>query len=226
MWTIRHILVPTDLSEPAERALERALDLAAQHHASITLLNASDESLRDYYPSQFESDRAAMERLLAAENPPEIQVNITQRDGSPSEAILRVADEVRADLIVMGTHGRKGIRRAVLGSVTEAVVRSSGSAKRTLTTESNSSFGSRTLRQRPQARTESTPPVNTRRPMRRRRRKKSAQAPAWCSSHNAMVVATCGEAVQVACEVGNCLRGVPGHVSRLAETCASWFKEP
>ncbi len=124
MWTIRHILVPTDLSGPAERALECALDLAAQHHATVTLLNASDASLRDYYPAGFESDRAAMEKLLAAKRPAGVQVDITQRDGPPSEAILRFVDEMRVDLVVMGTHGRKGLGRAVLGSVTDAVVRS------------------------------------------------------------------------------------------------------
>lgn len=123
MWTIRHILVPTDLGEPAERALECALDLAVQHHASVTLLNASGESLRDYYPTGFEADRAALEKLLTTKAPAGVQVAVAQRDGPAAEAIVRAAKEMQADLIVMGTHGRKGLGRAVLGSVTDAVVR-------------------------------------------------------------------------------------------------------
>lgn len=123
MWTIRQILVPTDMSATAERALECAVDLAAHRGASVTVLNSSDASLRDYYPAGFDADRAAMEKVVTAHTRQGVAIKIIQRDGPAAEAIRRVAKEIGADLIVMGTHGRSGLGRAVLGSVTEEVVR-------------------------------------------------------------------------------------------------------
>lgn len=124
MWTIRQILVPTDYSAAAERALTCAVELAVRHDASVTLLNASDAPVRDYYPGGFAADREAMERLVAAHRQEGVTINIIQRDGPAAEAILRAANDLEADLIVMGTHGRSGLGRAVLGSVTDRVVRS------------------------------------------------------------------------------------------------------
>jgi nucleotide-binding universal stress UspA family protein len=124
MWTIRHILVPTDLSDAAGVAIDRAFDLAKKHDAAVTVLNASEASLRGYYPEEFEADRRTIEKLVNAKAPAGIQVKVTQRDGPAAEAILQAADDLGADLIVMGTHGRSGLGRAVLGSVTETVVRS------------------------------------------------------------------------------------------------------
>jgi nucleotide-binding universal stress UspA family protein len=125
MWTIRKILVPTDLSAAAERALQCAVDLAAQHAATVTVLNASEAPLRTYYPGGFGADREAMEKVVAAHAQKGVAIDIIQRDGPAVEAIARVAHELGANLIVMGTHGRSGLGRAVLGSVTEQVLRAS-----------------------------------------------------------------------------------------------------
>jgi universal stress protein family protein len=66
MWTIRHILVPTDLSDAAALAIDRAFDLAKKHDAAVTVLNASDAGLRGYYPEGFEADRRTIEKLAGS----------------------------------------------------------------------------------------------------------------------------------------------------------------
>jgi nucleotide-binding universal stress UspA family protein len=119
------ILVPTDRSDPARRALEQAADLAARYDATITTLHVVDTRELDGGSEMDERTAAAQAELDAAiddldlEPTPEAVV----RAGIPSEEILDYADESGMDLIVMGTHGRTGVRRYLLGSVAEKVVR-------------------------------------------------------------------------------------------------------
>ena len=119
------ILVPTDRSDPARRALEQAADLAARYDATITTLHVVDTRELGGGPEMDERTAAARAELDAAiddldvEPTPEAAV----RAGIPSEEIIDYADESGTDLIVMGTHGRTGVRRYLLGSVAEKVVR-------------------------------------------------------------------------------------------------------
>lgn len=124
------ILLPTDGSEAAEAALDHAVRLARAFDASVHVLSVvepipaveMDAALvheRLSESAQLAVDRAC-ERLDAAGVPHESSV----RDGSAHRAILAAAEEAAADLIVMGTHGRTGVGRVLLGSVTERVVRS------------------------------------------------------------------------------------------------------
>ena len=126
------ILVPTDGSTEVEQALEYAFDLAREHGASVRTLYVVDaagygglpmetawqgisEALRD-------EGREAIEHVEAIA-PPDVDVAGTVLDGSPSRVIVEEAARQECDLIVMGTHGRGGIDRLLLGSVTERVVR-------------------------------------------------------------------------------------------------------
>lgn len=125
MWNIRQILVALDLAEPApSRALDHAVDLAAKHDAAVTVVYASNVPMRKYYPDGFEADRAEIERLVATEHARHVRISILQRDPAAPQAIVRAAEEIGADLIVMGTRGRTSLGRLVLGSVTESVIRS------------------------------------------------------------------------------------------------------
>lgn len=125
MWNIRRILVALDLSEPApSRALDYAVQLAAKHDATVTVLYASSEPLSKYYPNGFDPDRKQIETLVATETSQHVKITIAQRDPPASEAIVRAADEIGADLIVMGTRKRSKLGRAVLGSVIRLVIRS------------------------------------------------------------------------------------------------------
>ena len=128
--TFNHILVPTDFSDPAKHAREIAITLARKLDAKVTLLNA-------YYvpplplgnPFEWpmgEVSRLAhedMEKELAAAKQDYPNVAAIVRAGSPAETIMSVARELRADLIVMGTHGRRGVSRFLLGSVAANIVR-------------------------------------------------------------------------------------------------------
>lgn len=130
----KHILVPTDLSEGAEQALAYACELARTLDAEVHLLNvvgipslgvpelgvAMTSTIIDQLVTENQAtlDEIARTRCHARLG----QVLI--RSGDPRDMINRTAQELGADLIVMGTHGRRGITRALLGSVAETVVRS------------------------------------------------------------------------------------------------------
>jgi nucleotide-binding universal stress UspA family protein len=129
---IRHVLVPTDFSEHAEQAVEVAVTMAVQFKAKLTLLHVAHrpnyaygqrtaQSLDDLLPgAQNALDKATAQVRARC---PNVQGLLAQ--GHPWEAILRFVEEQRVDLVVMGTHGRHGLPRALLGSVTERVLRSS-----------------------------------------------------------------------------------------------------
>ncbi|NHN40323.1 universal stress protein [Halorubellus sp. JP-L1] len=130
-----HILVPTDGSPGVERAVEHAVDLAAAHDATLHALyvvntasyssmpmETSWEHIRDMLGEEGER---ALERVQELADPAGVDVETVVVDGSPSREIVHYAEDGGIDLIVMGTHGRGGIDRLLLGSVAERVVRAS-----------------------------------------------------------------------------------------------------
>jgi nucleotide-binding universal stress UspA family protein len=124
------ILFPTDGSDGAAVALEHAIEQAAAHGAQIHVLFVANttyagggavegtaiESLRSTGRDAVDT---AVERIADAGLDAEGEV----RDGDPYSEILDYAEETAADMIVMGTHGRRGLDRYLLGSVTEKIVR-------------------------------------------------------------------------------------------------------
>jgi nucleotide-binding universal stress UspA family protein len=135
MTPFKHILVPTDFGGAAERALDVAIALAAKFESKLTLLHASWLPSSAYFvyaegltwPTD-ELAKAAHKALDASLSkakgayPKTEAVMVT---GEAWQTILDQAKERRADLIVMGTHGRRGLSRVLLGSVAESVVRCS-----------------------------------------------------------------------------------------------------
>jgi nucleotide-binding universal stress UspA family protein len=132
--SIKRILVPTDMSEFSNLALEYALLFQKKLGSAITLLFideystifAADYPLGYYLENASAAKKQAQEslRLYAKEHVPETaQVTALVVEDSPARAIVTTADDIQADLIIMGTHGRRGLRRALLGSVTERVLR-------------------------------------------------------------------------------------------------------
>lgn len=126
------ILVPLDGSQLAERALEPALEMARATDAEIILLEAVQDSLapvpeahynvpaRETYRSAITSMRYLQE--VAARVRPQVRkVRWHVEEGDPIDAILSFAHHQDVDLIVMGTHGRSGVSRVVMGSVAEKV---------------------------------------------------------------------------------------------------------
>jgi nucleotide-binding universal stress UspA family protein len=131
----RTILVPTDFSPQADAALEYAAGLGARLDATIHLVHAVPVPIMGvpeigvaYVSLNIESitkqaqtaldDRAKTYREQVSMAPVRLET------GDARDVIDRVAETIGADLIIMGTHGRRGIRRALLGSVAESVVRS------------------------------------------------------------------------------------------------------
>ncbi|MFP8952092.1 universal stress protein [Natrialbaceae archaeon A-arb3/5] len=127
------ILVPTDGSAEGERALTYAFELAQTHNATIHALYVVNPSGYGGLPMETawegindalrDEGETAVERVEEL-SPEDVPVETTVLDGSPSQTIVEEATLDGCDLIVMGTHGRGGIDRLLLGSVTERVVRS------------------------------------------------------------------------------------------------------
>lgn len=129
----RNILVPIDFSEPSEKAATAACALAQKTGATVHLLHAyviPVESVglaltvSQQYVEQFVSESKEQLQQLAAKLCPGASMGpFLVESGDPREVITEEAKKLHAELIVMGTHGRRGITRALIGSVAESVVR-------------------------------------------------------------------------------------------------------
>lgn len=129
------ILVATDLEEASGKALERALDLARALDATVEIVHAV--RLPPYYYSAYAEGlawpveelegeaRRALQKTLEAARAQYAKVDGRVIAGEPCEAVVAAAKAMKADLIVVGTHGRRGLPRVVLGSVAEKIVRTS-----------------------------------------------------------------------------------------------------
>lgn len=140
MTTIRKILLPTDFSLPAQGAREWATALGRQHGASLTLLHVYQPisyALPEGYVLPSASLLADLEVKLGAaldqarrelEALSDLRVDTQLVQGVPFAEIVKFARDGGYDLIVIGTHGRTGLRHALLGSVAEKVVRKASCA--------------------------------------------------------------------------------------------------
>jgi len=119
------ILVPTDGSPGSERAFEVAATLASTHDAAIHVLSVVDEHgpTDDWDYDDDSPAEAFIESQADHVDTAGLSVTPAVREGVVHDEVLDYADETDIDLIVMGTHGRTGVRRFLLGSVTEKVVR-------------------------------------------------------------------------------------------------------
>ena len=124
MSTPKHILVGTDLSEGADAALEYATTLASALGARLTVVLALESAYP--YPVPWDPPiklRLELEQRCAALRSRGADVRAVLREGPPWRELLSTAEETGAELIVVGTHGRQGLPRFILGSVAERVVR-------------------------------------------------------------------------------------------------------
>lgn len=136
----RRIVVPLDGSPTAERALEHALPLAQTGSAEIILVRAEEPLVSLLEPANPEAAVAVAETAAVIERTHEdveqylastsdrvrtagLRVRSENPQGHTAHAIVEVARDARADLIVLTTHGRSGVARVVFGSVAEEVVR-------------------------------------------------------------------------------------------------------
>lgn len=126
------ILFPTDFSETAGKALQRAIALAEDFDAELFLLHVVDDTListhvpkeRELILKELRSHALEeMKKGLPAQHLQNFSTTGAVKRGEPGKAIAAYAETHACDLIVMGSHGRTGVKRALLGSVADKVVR-------------------------------------------------------------------------------------------------------
>lgn len=138
----RKILLPTDGSKFAESAAQHAIWIASRSGAEIIVLNVIETSSLVGLPAEDlivrikemlkEEGRRSLERIseMVTESEEEsklgkeVKITLKTEEGSPADSILKTIDTENVDLVVMGTSGKHGLDRFLLGSVTEKVVRS------------------------------------------------------------------------------------------------------
>jgi nucleotide-binding universal stress UspA family protein len=150
MGTFKHILVPTDFGEPSRRALQLAAELAGAHEAALTVMHAVEAPAYPYDSygevSSLPGDllrqveeatrrnqlapledvaRRRLDALASSVAPRCPRARTILKVGVVWQEILEAIEETRADLVVIGTHGRRGVTHALLGSVAEKMVRMS-----------------------------------------------------------------------------------------------------
>lgn len=118
MFHVRRILYATDFSSYSNQAYFHAVALAEHHGASLTVAYVytpgADGHDKRYWRNQLENIRPSN---------PGIPVHHEFLEGDPAAEIVRYATDAGMDLIVMGTHGRTGVERLLMGSVAEKVMR-------------------------------------------------------------------------------------------------------
>ena len=136
--TVKNVLVPTDFSEGSAEAVRYAFDLAVTLGATLHILHVLENpfapgAFMEMYtpppPEYFTNmERMAEEKLRTVLKPEQmVRVNtvLTTRLGLPASEILdRLQEDPKIDLVVMATHGRGGVARMVMGSVTDKIIRS------------------------------------------------------------------------------------------------------
>ncbi len=130
----RRILCPIDFSEHSLAAFDVALKIAQQNDAVLCLLNVvivppAGAGLQpgpiEPHPNLEKGRHKQLIKLARERIPATVRYETLVVNGDPAGAVLKAARDLDAGLIVMGTHGRKGLSHLVLGSVAERVVRES-----------------------------------------------------------------------------------------------------
>jgi nucleotide-binding universal stress UspA family protein len=122
------ILHPTDFSPNSQHALQVAADLARTYDAELILLHVHSIPVALYGEGILPPEpdyHQPLEEQLHRIDVPGVRVSRRLAEGDPVTEILNVARDQHTDLIVMGTHGRRGLKRMLMGSVAELVVRRS-----------------------------------------------------------------------------------------------------
>lgn len=135
MFRAKNILVAVDFSETSDRCLEVAVELAARFDGKIHILHAYEIPALGFPDGVLVASSEVVSRIsnaaqtalanLAEKWKTKAPIETMLRTGVAYEQVNAVANEIDADLILIGTHGRRGIARALLGSVAENVIRTS-----------------------------------------------------------------------------------------------------
>lgn len=124
----QNILFATDFSDASQEAFEHAINLAKHNNAVLHLLHViqTEELIEPGFASNLEEDNEKILNQLAetvSQNGVKVQTHL--HAGTPPEIISKTADELNCGLIVLGSHGRTGITRLLMGSTAETVLKKS-----------------------------------------------------------------------------------------------------
>jgi nucleotide-binding universal stress UspA family protein len=133
-YEIRRIVCAVDFSETSNDALEHALSLAEKHGASLVLVHAWQLPayalpegaivVNPEYLGRIQMElQKSLDELVAKHSGGKVSVTGRLGEGAAHVEVNRLAEELAADLVVIGTHGRTGLSHVLLGSVAERVVR-------------------------------------------------------------------------------------------------------
>jgi nucleotide-binding universal stress UspA family protein len=134
---VKTLLVPVDFSETSEAALEYAVELAQKLGARLVVMHAYELPVYGFPDGALVASAEVATRVMTgAQEGLEVMVqryrgaikgklDTVLRQGVPWEEVRSVAEEIGADMIIIGTHGRQGIARALIGSVAEKIIRTS-----------------------------------------------------------------------------------------------------
>jgi nucleotide-binding universal stress UspA family protein len=120
---ISNVLVPVDFSPPSRLAVDYGVALARSFRATLTLLHVVEYPSIAVDPAQCDADALKLSELLGAEDKGDLNVQTVVKVGDVDEQIRSTLREVNADFIVLGTHGRSLLGRALVGSVTQKMLR-------------------------------------------------------------------------------------------------------
>jgi nucleotide-binding universal stress UspA family protein len=132
MSRFTHILCPVDFSDVSQHALDHAAAIAHRDHARLTVLyvfaNLPSMDVPPLVLSPADRERIRVDlRRMCAKVSPSVQVDLQVQEAERvHRAILAEQAAIGADLLVLGTHGRSGVRHMLLGSITEKVIRNAG----------------------------------------------------------------------------------------------------
>lgn len=128
---MQKILVAHDGSKSSDKALKKAVEIAVNFNASLTVLSVipelyltelSDVDRNRIFNSLSKETTDAMEKIRKSLSGKSIDVKTLIRQGDPAEKILETAQKMKADLIVTGSHGKHGTKKFLLGSVSSKIV--------------------------------------------------------------------------------------------------------
>lgn len=147
----QRILLPTDGSGATDRAIDHALELAGTYGAELHVLYVLDDaslaSVSEEATAELrEQGTDAVDGIADRASAADVEVETAVRKGSPHREILEYADAADVDMVVMGTHGRSGVGRVLLGSVTERVVRAASVPVVTVRRDADGLDGNRDVR--------------------------------------------------------------------------------